>query len=153
VKFLFIHNCYSQAGATTEVVQMKLIYLFLCNYAESNSELSLLTFNTLVKDTQDRNPMIRGLALRSMCSLRYVCVYVYTVKPVNVDTWKFRHLYDQDTWLRSEIAFFHIKQPGKSGNLDYLDIFCWSQGIHNTRVPLSSCVCSLCVYSDPNNIN
>ena len=62
-----------QAGATTELVQKKLVYLFLCNYAESNSELSLLTVNTLVKDTQDRNPMIRGLALRSMSSLRYVC--------------------------------------------------------------------------------
>ena len=81
-----IYNCYLQAGATTEVVQKKLVYLFLCNYAESNSELSLLTVNTLVKDTQDRNPMIRGLALRSMSSLRYVCVDVCTVKPVNVDT-------------------------------------------------------------------
>jgi len=58
------------AGATQDPVQKKLVYLYLSNYAESNSELALLTVNTLQKDCQDRNPMIRGLALRSMCSLR-----------------------------------------------------------------------------------
>lgn len=70
------------AGATTELVQKKLVYLFLCNYAESNSELSLLTVNTLVKDTQDRNPMIRGLALRSMCSLRVPDLLEYLREPL-----------------------------------------------------------------------
>ncbi|XP_065890599.1 AP-4 complex subunit beta-1-like [Dysidea avara] len=70
------------AGATTDVVQKKLVYLFLCNYAESNSELSLLTVNTLVKDTQDRNPMIRGLALRSMCSLRVPELLEYLREPL-----------------------------------------------------------------------
>ena len=59
-----------QAGATTDLVQKKLVYLYLSNYAEANSEVALLTVNTLQKDCQDRNPVVRGLALRSMCSLR-----------------------------------------------------------------------------------
>ena len=64
-----------QAGATTDLVQKKLVYLYLSNYAEANSEVALLTVNTLQKDCQDRNPVVRGLALRSMCSLRYT-VYI-----------------------------------------------------------------------------
>ncbi len=54
------------------MVQKKLVYLYLGNYSKSNSEVALLTVNTLQKDCRDRNPMIRGLALRSMCSMRYV---------------------------------------------------------------------------------
>ncbi len=61
-----------QAGATTNLVQKKLVYLYLTMYAESNSELVLLTVNTLHKDCQDSNPVIRGLALRALTSLKYV---------------------------------------------------------------------------------
>jgi AP-4 complex subunit beta-1 len=59
-----------QACATEDVVQKKLVYLYLCNYAESHSELTLLAVNTLQKSCRDPNPVVRGLALRSMCSLR-----------------------------------------------------------------------------------
>ena len=59
--------------ASPNLVQKKLVYLYLSNYAQTNSEVALLTVNTMQKDCQDRNPVVRGLALRSMCSLRYVC--------------------------------------------------------------------------------
>ncbi len=52
-------------------MQKKLVYLYLCSYAESHSDITLLAVNTLQKDCADSNPMIRGLALRSMCGLRY----------------------------------------------------------------------------------
>ena len=63
--------------ATANLVQKKLVYLYLSNYAQTNSEVALLTVNTMQKDCQDRNPVVRGLALRSMCSLRY-CTHHYT---------------------------------------------------------------------------
>lgn len=59
-----------QAGSTQNFVQKKLVYLYLGNYAESNSDLALMTVNTLIKDFEDRDAMLRGLALRSLCSLR-----------------------------------------------------------------------------------
>ena len=59
-----------QAGATHDLVQKKLVYLYICSYAASNPDLALLTVNTMRKDCQDRSAMVRGLALRSMCSLR-----------------------------------------------------------------------------------
>ena len=52
------------------MVQKKMVYLYLSTYAEQNSELALLTVNTLRKDGNDRNPTVRGLALRSITSLR-----------------------------------------------------------------------------------
>lgn len=57
------------ASATNDLVQKKMVYLYLVNYAESNADLAILAVNTLQKDCRDDDPMIRGLALRSLCSL------------------------------------------------------------------------------------
>ncbi|EEA08376.1 adaptin family protein [Cryptosporidium muris RN66] len=68
-----VSSLYSQmvlASATQDPVEKKIVYLYLTHYAESNSELALLTINTLRKDCQDEDPVIRCLALRSFCSLR-----------------------------------------------------------------------------------
>jgi len=65
------------ASATTDLVQKKMVYLYLVNYAESNSDLAILAINTLQKDCRDDDPMIRGLALRSLCSLSLVNVIEY----------------------------------------------------------------------------
>ncbi len=59
-----------QAGASQSIVQKKLVYLYLSTYAQQNSEFALLTVNTLRKDATDRNPTVRGLALRALTSLR-----------------------------------------------------------------------------------
>ena len=63
---------FSQAAATKDLVQKKLCYLYLCHYSSSNADLALLTVNTLKRDAEDTNYMIRGLALRSIGSLRFV---------------------------------------------------------------------------------
>lgn len=60
-----------KACATVDIVQKKLVYVFLCSYATLNPELSLLVINTLRKDCQDPNPMVRSLALRNMTNLRF----------------------------------------------------------------------------------
>lgn len=65
------------ASATTDLVQKKMVYLYLVNYAESNSELAILAINTLQKDCRDDDPMIRGLALRSLCSLNLLNMVEY----------------------------------------------------------------------------
>lgn len=62
-----------KACATVDIVQKKLVYVFLCSYATLNPELSLLVINTLRKDCQDPNPMVRSLALRNMTNLRWGC--------------------------------------------------------------------------------
>tara|TARA_R110002050_G_scaffold297646_1_gene459363 strand:+ start:900 stop:1706 length:807 start_codon:yes stop_codon:yes gene_type:complete len=69
------------ASNTRSIVQKKLVYLYLCNYAESHPDLSLLCINTLRKDCTDHNPMIRGLALRAISSLRLPHLMEYLVPP------------------------------------------------------------------------
>jgi AP-4 complex subunit beta-1 len=64
------------------LVQKKLVYLYLGEYAGSHSEITLLAVNTLQKDCRDSNPMVRGLALRSMCGLRVDDLVEYVLQPL-----------------------------------------------------------------------
>ncbi|XP_076022436.1 AP-4 complex subunit beta-1 [Genypterus blacodes] len=73
-----------KACATVDVVQKKLVYVFLCSYASLNPELSLLVINTLRKDCQDPNPMVRSLALRNMTNLRLPSLVEYVEQPLTV---------------------------------------------------------------------
>lgn len=71
-----------KACATVDIVQKKLVYVFLCSYATLNPELSLLVINTLRKDCQDPNPMVRSLALRNMTNLRLPSLVEYVQQPL-----------------------------------------------------------------------
>lgn len=70
------------ATNTKDLVQKKLVYQYLCHYATSNQELSLLAVNTLLKDCRDSSPMVRGLALRSLCSLRLPSLIEYLLPQI-----------------------------------------------------------------------
>ncbi|KAL4521528.1 hypothetical protein Ndes2437B_g07893 [Nannochloris sp. 'desiccata'] len=48
----------------------KMLYLYLRSAARQNSAVALLVVQTLLTDAKDADPTIRGLAVRSMCSLR-----------------------------------------------------------------------------------
>jgi vesicle coat complex subunit len=61
-----------QASNTKDLVLKKMVYLYLCTYAEAKADLAIMAINTLHKDVRDEDPMVRGLALRSLCSLRSV---------------------------------------------------------------------------------
>ncbi len=47
-----------------------MVYQYLCGYAQAKPDIAILCINTLQKDCRDHDPMVRGLALRSLCSLR-----------------------------------------------------------------------------------
>ncbi|KAJ6799291.1 beta-adaptin-like protein A [Iris pallida] len=69
-------------SATSDVVLKKMCYLYVGNYARGNPDLSLLTINFLQRDCRDEDPTIRGLALRSLCSLRVANLVEYLVGPL-----------------------------------------------------------------------
>ncbi|RWR77412.1 beta-adaptin-like protein A isoform X1 [Cinnamomum micranthum f. kanehirae] len=69
-------------SATSDVVLKKMCYLYVGNYAKGNPDLALLTINFLQKDCRDEDPMIRGLALRSLCTLRVANLVEYLVGPL-----------------------------------------------------------------------
>ncbi|XP_072552519.1 AP-4 complex subunit beta-1 isoform X2 [Salminus brasiliensis] len=71
-----------KASATVDIVQKKLVYLYMVTYAGHKPDLALLAINTLRKDCADPNPMVRGLALRNMCNLRMPGITEYIQQPI-----------------------------------------------------------------------
>ena len=62
-----------------DLVLKKMLYVYITHYATHHPDLALLTINQLQKDCQDSDPMVRGLALRSLCSLRVPNFLEYVV--------------------------------------------------------------------------
>lgn len=60
----------SKAASTKDLVQKKLAYMYISTQAEQNADLVILAVNTFQNDLQDENPFVRGLALRTLCSMR-----------------------------------------------------------------------------------
>lgn len=60
-----------KASAAADVMQKKLVSLFVRAQAPRQPQLALLAVNTLRKDCAHPSPAVRGLALRSMCGLRW----------------------------------------------------------------------------------
>lgn len=97
------------ASATTDLVQKKMVYLYLVNYAESNSELAILAVNTLHKDCRDDDPMIRGLALRSLCSLSLLNMVEY-LQPAVLRALGDFNSYVRKTAVIGVVKLFHISK-------------------------------------------
>lgn len=62
-----------------DLLLKKMMYLYLCTYAKQNPDLALMAINQLQKDCKDTDPNVRGLALRSLCSLRVANLLEYVV--------------------------------------------------------------------------
>jgi len=54
-----------------------MIYLYISNHAESKPDLAIMAINTFLKDIDHKDEKIRGLALRYLCSLRFIGAYEY----------------------------------------------------------------------------
>ncbi|XP_006644391.1 beta-adaptin-like protein A [Oryza brachyantha] len=69
-------------SATSDAVLKKMCYLYVGVHARNHPDLALLTINFLQRDCRDQDPTIRGLALRSLCSLRVPNLVEYLVTPL-----------------------------------------------------------------------
>jgi vesicle coat complex subunit len=68
--------------ATSDLVIKKMIYLYLTSYARTHPELAQMCTNTLQKDCGNEDPMVRGLALRALCSLNLPSMVEYIGEPL-----------------------------------------------------------------------
>ncbi|KAF6072480.1 Adaptin N terminal region family protein [Candida albicans] len=84
--------------ATYDLEQKKLVYLYLMNYAKTNPELCILAVNTFVQDTEDPNPLIRALAIRTMGCIRVAKMVEYLEIPLQ------RTLADENPYVRKTAA-------------------------------------------------
>jgi len=99
-----------KASRTDDVVMKKMIYLYLVNYAEQNQEMVIMAINTFLMDCkQTSNSKIRGLALRSLCSLKYEGVTQYMQQAIADG------LHDTDSYVKKTaiigcVKFFHLSR-------------------------------------------
>jgi len=70
------------AVETKDIVIKKMVYLFLCNYAHVQPELAIMCINSLRRECENEDPTVRGLALRSLCSLRLDSILEYIEQPL-----------------------------------------------------------------------
>eukprot|EP00944_MAST-04C_sp_MAST-4C-sp1_P014501 g14501.t1 len=71
------------ACQSAEVITKKMVYLFLTYYARVKPDVAILAINTLRKDCSDADPMVRGLALRSLTNLHLHSILEYITDPLN----------------------------------------------------------------------
>ncbi|CAB4375586.1 unnamed protein product [Rhizophagus irregularis] len=83
---------------TEDLEQKKLVYLYLMNYAKTQPELVILAVNTFVKDTDDINPLIRALAIRTMGCIRVEKIIDYLCEPLR------KCLKDDNPYVRKTAA-------------------------------------------------
>jgi vesicle coat complex subunit len=94
---------------TRDLVIKKMVYLFLCNYAETHPDLAQMCTNTLVKDCGNEDPMVRGLALRALCSLRLPQMIEYTSEPLRKSL-QDGHAYVRKTGVMGILKMYHLNQ-------------------------------------------
>ncbi|GMI71690.1 hypothetical protein like AT4G23460 [Hibiscus trionum] len=92
--FTDVVNCMQ----TENLELKKLVYLYLINYAKSQPDLAILAVNTFVKDSQDPNPLIRALAVRTMGCIRVDKITEYLCDPLQ------RCLKDDDPYVLKTAA-------------------------------------------------
>lgn len=93
---LFVPAMKCCALSKADLPLKKMLYLYLRSTARQNSSVSLLVVQTFLNDTNDVDPRIRGLAVRSMCSLR-VAELLESVLPVVSKGLKDPHAYVRET--------------------------------------------------------
>jgi vesicle coat complex subunit len=102
-----------------DVVLKKMLYLYITHYAQQTPDLALLTINQLHKDCADQDPTVRGLALRSLCSLRVANFLEYVMQPINTGL-EDRHPYVRRTAVLGVLKVQHI-DPQVVANQGLLD--------------------------------
>ncbi|KAH3756931.1 AP-4 complex subunit beta-1 [Pelomyxa schiedti] len=93
----------AMASNTRNLAQKKLVYLYLCHNAETQPDVSLLCVNTLQRDATDSNPIVRGLALRSIASLRVPNIVEYVFPLIAAG------LGDTNAYVRKTAAIAAVK--------------------------------------------
>ncbi|KAF9357920.1 AP-4 complex subunit beta-1 [Mortierella sp. AD094] len=69
--------------STRDISIKKAAYAFLAKYGSTNEELCFLSINTLHQDCADLDPIVRSLALRTICSLGQRSVLRFMLQPLS----------------------------------------------------------------------
>lgn len=115
---------------------------YLINYAKAKPELIILAVNTFVRDTEDPNPLIRALALRTMACIRVQKIVEYLIMPLG------KCIDDQDPYVRKTAAIcidkFYDMDPERCEEEGFIERLRRMIGDSSPMVrPLSNLFCIL----------
>ena len=83
---------------TPDIELKRLSYLYLVHYSTQEPEQAIMAVNTFIQDSQDDNPLIRALAVRTMCRIRLENIAEHMLSPLK------KALEDQDPYVRKTAA-------------------------------------------------
>ncbi len=125
--------------ASSDIIVKKLASWYITQHGHQE-DLILLAINTLVKDCVDSNPMVRGLALRTLSSLPDVTLVQYTSQPV------VRGLTDSSAYVRRVAVMSCIKihqlTPDVIHEHDIIDQL-YSMVRDPDPIVVTNCLCAL----------
>lgn len=105
---------------TNNITTKKLIYIYLVNFSKNEPEQSIMAVNAFIKDSEDPNPIIRALAVRTMCRIKIETVAEYMLIPLK------KCLSDSNAYVRKTAALAVAKLyeiiPESVENTDLLNI-------------------------------
>ena len=84
---------------TQDIELKRLTYLYLVQYSTHEPEQAIMAVNTFISDSQDPSPLIRGLAVRTMCRIKLENVAEHMLSPLK------KSLSDPDPYVRKTAAF------------------------------------------------
>ena len=88
-----------RCARTDDLELKKLVYLYLVNYSSQEPEQAIMAVNTFVQDSMVDNPLIRALAVRTMCRIKLESVAEHMIVPLK------KCLKDDDPYVRKTAAF------------------------------------------------
>lgn len=83
---------------TSNMELKKLIYLYIINYSKIVPDMAILAINSFRKDANDKNPLLRALAVRTMGCIRVKQITEYLLDPLKNAT------KDEDSYVRKTAA-------------------------------------------------
>ena len=83
---------------TDDIELKRLVYLYLVTYSLQEAEESIMIVNTIIQDSQDMNPLVRALALRTMSRIHIEGVAENMVIPLK------QRLDDKDPYVKKTAA-------------------------------------------------
>lgn len=84
---------------TDDLELKKQVYLYLLSYSSQEPEQAIMAVNTFIRDCEDSNPLVRALAVRTMCRIKLETVAEHMIIPLK------KTLRDGDPYVRKTAAF------------------------------------------------
>lgn len=84
---------------TADLELKKLVYLYLITYSISEPEQAIMAVSAFTQDSQDGNPLVRALAVRTMCRIKIEAVAEHMILPLQ------KCLNDSDPYVKKTAAY------------------------------------------------